>query len=442
MSTNLPHIMSRVLNQPLLMDPKYAQTFFAGIAPRIGIDQLRDINGAIEGRDKLRVRADGFEKTRDRRRDFELVDGVGVLPVDGTLVNKYGNVQPHSGMTGYDGILIRAEQAFRDPDVKGVLLDNDTPGGDVAGCFDCTASLRKMSQQFNKPLWSLAYDMNASAGMALASSASRRLITKTGYAGSIGVIMAHTNMQERMKEQGLDVTLIFAGAHKADGNPYENLPEDVYSRFLEQTQQLRSEFAQIVAGNIGIPLEKVLATEALCYRGEDAVNAGLADEVVNGNDAIQIFSEYLSSQGRVLSLGVGMSNEVEHNKATKVEGSAAEAKKPSQSATTDNATLVSQARAEERERISGILNCDAAAERQTLANHLATQTDMTIEAATAALEASPIEAAKASTGKTPLDMVMEDENSPDVSADADLSDSQEDGQVAEMVALYNKSNGL
>lgn len=434
--------MSRVLNTPLLMDPKYAQTFFAGIAHKLGIDHLQDIEGKIEGRDKLRIRAAGFEKVRDRDRQFQFVDGVGVIPVDGTLVNKFGGLHPRSGMTGYDGILGRAYQAFQDPEVKGVLLDNDTPGGDVAGCFDCTATLKRMSEQFNKPLWSLAYDMNASAGMALASSASRRLITKTGYAGSIGVIMAHTNMKERMKEQGLDVTLIFAGAHKADGNPYENLPEDVYARFLEQTQRLRSEFAEIVAGNIGIPLEKVLATEALCYRGEDAVNAGLADEVVNGNDAIQIFSEYLSTQGRVLSLGVSMSTEVENNKATKQEGSAAEANESKPNAAADNAALVSQAKADERDRINGILNSEAAKGRETLANHFATKTDMSVEAAEAALEASPLQVAEAKSGKTALDMVMSDEDSPEVSADADLSESDEDGEVTSMVALYKSVNGL
>lgn len=440
LSNNLPHIMNRVLNQPLLMDPKYAQTFFAGIASRIGIGQLQDIEGKIESREKLRIRAEGYEKSRSRDRQFELIDGVGVLPVDGTLVNKFGSVRPYSGMTGYDGILVRARQAFEDPEVKGVLLDNDTPGGDVAGCFDCTSSLKQMAADYKKPLWSLAYDMNCSAGQAIASAANRRLITTTGYAGSIGVIMAHTSMQKRLEEEGLDVTLIYAGAHKADGNPYSNLPEEVYSRFLEQTEKLRSEFAQIVAGNIGIPLEKVLATEALSYRGEDAVSAGLADEVVNGNDAVQIFSEYLSSQGRVLSLGVSMSTEADKKIASATNGSAEEAGTPNQSATVDESTLVNTAKSAERARIGAILNSEAATGREKLANHLATNTDLSAEDAIATLEASAIEMQQ-NAGKSALDLVMSDEEQPEIGADADLSEQGND-EVLSTVALFKEMNGL
>lgn len=45
--------------------------------------------------------------------------------------------QKWTWMTGYNGIIARLQQAASDPMVDGILLDMDTPGGMVAGAFDC-----------------------------------------------------------------------------------------------------------------------------------------------------------------------------------------------------------------------------------------------------------------------------------------------------------------
>ena len=448
LNTNLPNIMSRVLNQPLMMEPAYAKTFFAGIASRMGISHLRDLNGEVLDRDKLRIKAGDYTASRNRDRPYRVENGVAVIPVDGTLVNKFGYIQPHSGMTGYDGILTRANQAFSDPEVRGVLLDNDTPGGDVSGCFDCVKSLRKMATAANKPFWSLAYDMNCSAGMAIASAADRRLTTSTGIVGSVGVIMAHASFEKQLAEEGIDVTLIYAGAHKADGNPYQNLSEEVYARFLGQTESLRQEFAQLVSGNIGISLESVLATEARSYRGEDAVKTGLADEVVNGNEAIQIFSEYLSTQGKTISLGVNMSNTVEQPTAS-TQASSAEAgntvvEQAQATSTETNESVKASAKAEERARIGAIMGCEEAKGREALANHFATQTDMSIEAAQAALLVSAKEIEPEASHKSALDVVMAKENAPEVGADSssdvELTESEQEAALA--VSMFNQANGI
>jgi ClpP class serine protease len=64
------------------------------------------------------------------------VAGVAVIPICGTLVQKLGSLRPYSGMTGYDGIRQAFLTALADPEVNGICLDIDSPGGEVAGCFD------------------------------------------------------------------------------------------------------------------------------------------------------------------------------------------------------------------------------------------------------------------------------------------------------------------
>ena len=187
------------------------------------------------------------------------------------------------------------------------MLDADTPGGEVAGCFDAVDTLQQIFNAAEKPLWSLCYDMTCSAGMAIASAADRRLITQTGVAGSVGVVMAHTDISKRLEGQGVHVTLIHSGAHKVDGSPYQSLSDEVLANFQASTDALRSQFAGIVAANTGLSIQAVMDTEAAVYTGQAAVDVGFADALVNGNEAIAEFSNYLSTLGRTTSLGAIMS---------------------------------------------------------------------------------------------------------------------------------------
>ncbi|MCZ7176509.1 S49 family peptidase, partial [Salmonella enterica] len=71
-----------------------------------------------------------------RDTGYDVVEGVAVIPIQGTLVQKLGTLRPYSDMTGYDGIRACFLQALNDSDVKAICLDIDSPGGEVAGCFD------------------------------------------------------------------------------------------------------------------------------------------------------------------------------------------------------------------------------------------------------------------------------------------------------------------
>lgn len=293
---NLPHIASRVLNTPLLLEAGYAATFFSALAKRLGIAEIHDAGGQVDADAVLQASAESYSTGQGARyKPYSVRDGVAILPVSGTLVHKFGYLQPMSGMTGYDGIIARHKAACEDPEVKGILLDMDTPGGEVSGCFDAARQLRKQAEASGKPLWAVCNDMNCSAGMALASAASRRLITQTGIAGSVGVVMAHTSFESALADAGIVVTLIHSGARKVEGNPYENLDEDVLSRFQAETDSLRADFVALIEQHIGMSAASILATEAGTYRGQEAIDIGFADELVNGNEAVAVFAEHLRS---------------------------------------------------------------------------------------------------------------------------------------------------
>lgn len=217
---NLPHIASMAFNEPLMLEPAYARVFFCALAGQLGISRLTDAvsgdsltAGEAPAALALSVDDDGPRQARS----YQVMNGIAVLPVSGTLVSRTRALQPYSGMTGYNGIIARLQQAASDPMVDGILLDMDTPGGMVAGAFDCADIIARVRDI--KPVWALANDMNCSAGQLLASASSRRLVTQTARTGSIGVMMAHSNYGAALEKQGVEITLIYSGSHKVDGNP-------------------------------------------------------------------------------------------------------------------------------------------------------------------------------------------------------------------------------
>jgi signal peptide peptidase SppA len=290
------NIAARVLNTPLLLEPGYAKVFLGALAPRIGVSHLLDEHGVIESQEKLRMRADSFETQRERNRPYQVIDGIAVLPVSGSLVHKYGHLKPYSGLTGYDGLVARVEDAVADGEIEGILLDIDSPGGEVSGCFDCARRIANL--RGTKPIAALCYDMACSAAMAIASAADRRYITATGRIGSIGVVMMHASMEKRLSKEGYEVTLIHSGALKVAGNPYQSLPGEVLEMFQAEADSLRQDFVQLVSENTQLSVEAIHATEAAVFTGQAAIDIGLADELVNGHDALNVFKEYIHSSNK------------------------------------------------------------------------------------------------------------------------------------------------
>ena len=416
---NLPHIASMAFNEPLLLEPAYARVFFCALAGQLGITRLTDtVSGVTLGAEQMAEPLALFGDDEDMgpkpARSYQVTNGIAVLPVSGTLVSKTRALQPYSGMTGYNGIIARLQQAISDPDVDGILLDMDTPGGMVAGAFDCADIIARMRDI--KPIWALANDMNCSAGQLIASAASRRLVTQTARTGSIGVMMAHSNYGAALKTSGVEVTLIYSGDHKVDGNPYEKLPKEVRADFQARIDATRQMFAEKVAGYTGMSVQAVLDTEAAVFSGQESVDNGLAEQLVNNMDALNVMRDAINKR-TMISRGGSMKGTtasadttqpaatVAANQPVATADAPAVVIDPATTASVDVSSQVAAAVAAENGRIMGILNCEEAKGRESQARALAETPGMTVESAQRILAAAP-QSAQARTD-TALDRLME-----------------------------------
>lgn len=274
---HLPHIAQRMFNTPIAIHPRKAEVVMAALADRMGITHAIRLNGA-----EMSLDADAAfgqaEPGGNPRGGYDVVGDVAIIPVCGTLVQKLGSLRPYSGMTGYDGIRQNFLMALTDPDVKAICLDIDSPGGEVAGCFDLVDTIYEA--RGDKPIWSILNEHAYSAAYAIASAADRVIVPRTGGTGSIGVIWMHVDWSKALKGAGFEVTFITYGDRKADGHPEIPLSKEALAGFQADIDTMGELFVTTVARNRNIKDKSVRDTQAATYLGADGVSQGLADAVM------------------------------------------------------------------------------------------------------------------------------------------------------------------
>lgn len=276
-------VASRLFNAPLMLRPEKAEMLCAALVDRLGIAKLDTIDGTSLGAAQLRQKAMdwGYDYVPKTARDmYQVEDRVARISIDGTLVHKLGGVEPSSGMVGYDQILRIVDDALSNKAVGAVLLDIDSPGGEVAGCFDFARKLRTMGAKGSgKPIVAFANEMACSAAYAIASSCDAVMTTETGITGSIGVYTLMVDMTKGLQKGGIEVKMIRAGERKARGGPYEKADAETISKLQAWVNDTWTIFANHVAAGRPISAEAVLALEGQWFTGSEALDLGLVDAV-------------------------------------------------------------------------------------------------------------------------------------------------------------------
>ncbi|GBQ92116.1 bacteriophage minor capsid protein C [Acetobacter nitrogenifigens DSM 23921 = NBRC 105050] len=284
--SRLPFLAQRVFNVPVAIHPQKAEIIVAALWERLGVAHMVSGGRRVQAADILED-ADGFGDAAPDK-GYEAVNGVAVIPVSGTLVQKLGSIRPYSGMTGYDGIRHNLLTALDDDAVRSIVLDIDSPGGEVAGCFDLTDFIYDVRKQ--KPIRAMLDENAFSAAYAIASACETITVPRTGGTGSVGVICMHADWTRAMDKEGVTVTLIRYGALKAEGSPYETLSPDALGRIQADIDSMGELFVETVARNRGLRASAVRGFQARTFLGAEGVRAGLADAVMSPAQSFADFS--------------------------------------------------------------------------------------------------------------------------------------------------------
>lgn len=413
----------------------------SNLAAGLGMSNLRDRREDIAVSNDQLCAAFGMGAA-DRSKPFAFADGIAVIPITGSLLHRDNYSDSYA--TGYDYIRNKFSLAMNDPDVLGIVFDVNSPGGHVMGNFELADMI--YSARDAKPSLALVDGMAYSGGYSLGSSASRMSVIQSAGVGSIGVVMMHASVEQMLSKYGVDINFIYAGDHKVDGNPFQALPDDVRARFQASVDKSYEKFVSLVARNRGMSADDVRATQAACFDAEEALALGLIDAIQTPAEALAAFRQGLSGsntnpqQGAKKMSTATAATGGDGNASVTVDTTApaAEAAAPAAAAAAAVETPAPDAAATERARVKGITTCEEAKGRESLAQHFAYETNMSVEDARAALAKAPV--AAAASAASPFAAAMDSTPNPNVGASGGAENEVSKGD--QMANALQKATGI
>lgn len=352
-------VLSRMSAGDCLISDRHAERMLVGLLSEA--EQVTDPQAAWDEVRSEVTGAWGYDDSPEGpKKPFIYQDGVAVIPVHGILINRFNYCWGF--VTGYDFIRKQMNAAAADDDVDLIVFDHDTPGGEAAGCDELAREINSCP----KPTMALVNSLSASGGFWLAAPCNRVVCAPSGSVGSIGVYILHMNIAKMLAEWGIEAEFIKDGEFKTSGNMYESLSDKDREYLQGMISERATEFHAAVAEFRGVEESVVKGTQARVMRPTEALSLGLIDAAESPTTAVASF---------VAELG----NEEPTTDDSQEEVTMAEI------SSEDRAAVATETKA----RIKSIMTHEEAKGREGLAEHLAYNTDQTVEEAVATLAASP-----------------------------------------------------
>ena len=276
---------NRLFNTTAALHPGHADVAMAALADYYA--------GAKAG--GLKAFGDAAPSAEKDLAPYEIVAGVAIIPVKGMLVQRVGPwplwICSLLGVTGYDTLRLALLHALSNDQVDAVVLDVDSPGGEVAGCFDLVDTI--FAARGGKPIWSILSENAFSAAYAIASAADRITVPRTGGTGSVGVIWMHVSFEDALSKAGIDVTLVTKGDLKGETSDVKKLSDGAFKRAKSEVLAVGDLFDRTVARNRGLKVAQVFDTQAGTFLGRKGVDVGFADAVMAPDAAFRALLDQL-----------------------------------------------------------------------------------------------------------------------------------------------------
>lgn len=211
---------------------------------------------------------------------MENIDGIAVVPIGGVIARKLSAFERGAGAVDTADIMNDLREAEADDEVRGILLDVDSPGGMVNG----TPELAEFIGGLDKRVWAYTAGTMASAAYWLGSAAEQVFATKSASIGSIGVYLPWVDSSRAMAAQGLEVDLIKSGKYKGAGFPGTSLTPEMRAHLQTEVDEIAADFRSFVREHRGGVEDSTM--EGQSFSANQAYQHGLIDGVVADMDEV------------------------------------------------------------------------------------------------------------------------------------------------------------
>lgn len=203
-------------------------------------------------------------------------NGIAVIPVKGEI---FSGADQYDGRLSSEEIVDIIDQADNDPSISVILLDIDSPGGEVVASKQIVYKILEAK----KPVYSYINSLGASGAYYSASASDYIMADEDSITGSIGVISIFPNFQGLLQQLGIKVTILKEGKFKASGSEFKDFtPEEqkMWQKLLSETyQQFKSDVLEFRGGRL-TEQELNAVADGRILSGRQALQANLVDELL------------------------------------------------------------------------------------------------------------------------------------------------------------------
>ena len=173
------------------------------------------------------------------------------------------------------------QRAFRQPGLKAVALEINSPGGSAAQSALIHNRIRALAAERDVPVMAFVEDVAASGGYWLATAADEIFVDSNSIVGSIGVVYSGFGFQEALAKLGVERRLYTAGEKKSLLDPFLTVKPDDLDRLRRVQAGIHDNFKELIRERRGARLSEsdpdLFSGEF--WLGSKSVGMGLADGI-------------------------------------------------------------------------------------------------------------------------------------------------------------------
>lgn len=214
---------------------------------------------------------------------------VAVLPVEGVILPFHGLVEYDMVTTpeAIESFMLTAEE---DKDIKGVLIEINSPGGTPVASERIAERFRDSSL----PVVGLVGDLAASGGYMVAAASDYLIASPMSDVGSIGVNMSYVEESKKNEDEGLTYVQLTAGKFKDIGSPNRPITDEERELLQADLQIVHDQFIDIVTKYREMDRAEVeKLADGSSMPGKRALEVGLVDSLGGREEARGIFASIL-----------------------------------------------------------------------------------------------------------------------------------------------------
>lgn len=216
----------------------------------------------------------------------------------GAKDNQIAIVEVQGMILNSEDIVRQLSMYRRDENIKGIILRIDSPGGAVAPSQEIYNEVLKIRESDKKVFASLG-SIAASGGYYIASPADLVVANPGTLTGSIGVIMAFSNIEELMQKIGLRPEVIKSGEFKDAGSPVRPMSKTERAILQGVVDDVHEQFMEAVAKGRNLSKQEVKKiADGRVFTGRQALKLKMVDRLGGLEDTIELLAQKVGIEGR------------------------------------------------------------------------------------------------------------------------------------------------